>query len=624
MSLRLKVGLLVGVLLITAFAFAENGGQIQPAATVAVSQPATAAALPETPMAAQKPAAAPAPKPPLGITYGISGRWRNDNLNNASDFTNAVNDESRFARVATSIFGTVNMGKYVDGSVTMTSEVYKRWYQTCNNATAICGKNGLAGKSISVPFTSADMWFDAANLMFKQLPIKNSTLQIGRFSIVRGDGFFLWTGQPGAGPKTNFFDAFDMAYTHGKHKVELIGTWNGRTDNFYPVINQVYNMTPTIGPGPVAPANNDLGDLSALIVYYTNRQLKSTDIDGYYAFNKQDNMYSVNYNNFSGYTAAGYSNIKWQPDRHWNSFGGRLVQRIPHDIIAHFNITGEIGTQVPMTQAGNNHLLPGVNAVTGINGYPQVDIRAWGMDAIVTKYFLKTKTKPYVGFLYAYFSGSDPKNPKTDGNYIGAFGEWGMTSYWGPFMENGYALASPFTDVDSNYYQQELGTSPMYLANTATYNARGGFTPWQGKVAQLQVEVQYHHVNAPHPFVGNAAHYNPNPVIPAGATSQQIAQIYLTPVIGTLNPFFNTTTLSGLHRNDEYELVVKFMATRQINMFAEYVRTIYGNFYAPSWKVAQYTGGPTVTAYPNGGQFVRLQLNYRFTGFRPFKKAPKA
>lgn len=74
MSLKLKIGLLVGIFLIAAFAFAENGGLLPaPSASVAAGQPATATALPEPPAA--QPQAQPTPrKNPLGITYGFDER----------------------------------------------------------------------------------------------------------------------------------------------------------------------------------------------------------------------------------------------------------------------------------------------------------------------------------------------------------------------------------------------------------------------------------------------------------------------------------------------------------------------------------------------------------------------
>ena len=139
MNFKLKLGLLSVVFLITAFAFAENGEQVQPAATVAVGQPAAAAAIPETPAVAQKSANVPA-KPPLGITYGIQGRLRSDDSNNLTDFSNQVNDETRNLKLMTEIFANVNLGEHVDGFIRVGYEPQKKFYATCTSLTAPCDR----------------------------------------------------------------------------------------------------------------------------------------------------------------------------------------------------------------------------------------------------------------------------------------------------------------------------------------------------------------------------------------------------------------------------------------------------------------------------------------------------
>jgi hypothetical protein len=164
------VGLFVGVFLITAFAFAENGGQIQPVASVS-------AALPETP--AKAPAAAPAPaaKKPLGITYGLENRLRIDAFNNMADVTNGANDENRFMRDRIRGFVNVPLGQNVDFFAKVGIEPFKRWYTTCpayNAATKAggCSQNDATrvNKSISTPWMAGDFWVDNAYLDFKKLP----------------------------------------------------------------------------------------------------------------------------------------------------------------------------------------------------------------------------------------------------------------------------------------------------------------------------------------------------------------------------------------------------------------------------------------------------------------------
>ena len=200
MSSKFKVGLLVGIFLITAFAFAENGGQLQPAASVAVSQAAAAAALPETPTAAQKPAVVP-PAKPLGITVGNLFRFRSDDNNNTGDFTNKVNDEGRNMHVRFDPFVQADFTPDIYGYGRLQWEPYKKWYVTCTGTAGVaCTTAGFKGKSISTPFNSQALEVDSAYLFFKKLPgLKNATLQIGRFDkLALADGFFWYGGHHNA------------------------------------------------------------------------------------------------------------------------------------------------------------------------------------------------------------------------------------------------------------------------------------------------------------------------------------------------------------------------------------------------------------------------------------------
>lgn len=604
MSLKLRPVLLAGILAISAFALAQDSKPAK-SATTAVGTPAKAA---------------PKSEKPLGINYGMDVRFRSDNLNNFSDFTNAANDEQRMIHPRIRVFATFNLGKYVDLGIREGSEPYKKLYVT-NTAT---------GKSVSAPLGFNQIWVDNAYLNFKKLPgLKNTTLKVGRFDFNEGEAWFFMQGAQAPGPRIGFMDGFVMSHTHGKQAFDLIGTLNSRIDDHFPVINQHYKATPGITANPGPDLMNDLGDLGAVILYYKNRQLKNSDIDGYFSYNRQYNMLPVQYNDVTKYTAAGYSNIQFQPDRYWNAFGGRLVQRLPQHFIVHANYTEQIGTQSAMSSATHPLFYQTVAGKNVSYNYPQVDIRARGADAFVTKYF-QVKTKPYVGVVWAYMSGSDPKKPTVDGNFIPGFAQWARTSHFGPFMEEGYPLAGPFGDADTNFAVKEIGPTPAYNTNLKTINFRAGFTPFQGKVRFIQAAVEYHHTDAPHPFMGNAAHYNQSPA--ANATWQQL----LTPIIGasTVAPGLTCSPNSGLttncnynggalHRFDAYTMEVRFKASNNLNAYMWWDHYVLGNFYNANWRVTPYTGATAVTAARNSANFVRMEVAYRFNGFQAYKTPKK-
>lgn len=613
MSFKLNAVLLAGIVSISAVAFSQNGATSKPAATAAVSQP-------------DKPAAKVSTKEkPLGFTWGWDTRIRSDNQNNNGDFTNQVNDEDRRMRYTHHIFANVDLGKGMHFYVKEGADWYKKSYVTCNSTTAACAGTGAvnAGKSISTPFTSQDIWTDNAYLKFDKLPgLKNTTLQVGRFNLTKGEGFFLWAGIPGAGPKASYFDGILATSKIGKQTIDWLYTYNTRDDTFFPVINKNYTANPTVSAGPAPAYGNDMGDLAAGIVYYSNRQLTNTDFDLYLGQFKQSDMQAVGYN--TKFAAAdyrkGYSSLQWQPDRHWTALGGRLVERLPQHIIIHGNYTGQFGTQNAMSATKNNIYFPTTGLVNGvantaIGGYPEVDIRAFAFDASINKYF-KVKMKPYVGFMYAYFSGSDPKNPKVDGNYYPAFGEFATSQHPGPFMEEGYPVQSPVADVDGTSSQKEIGIAPYYTSNYISYSFRGGFTAWESKNKKRSITLleEFKYINAPHPFMGNSAHYNQNPS--ATATPVQL----LTPVIGTAPAFFNNTTLSGLHRENVYVTELNFKMSDVMNFFIYWDHANYGDFYKNTWTATPYSGGTAVTARKAAGNFVRINWNYRFQSFTPYKK----
>ena len=599
MNRKLTVGLLAVVLLTTGFAFAQSSA----------SQKAT----------------------PKGVTFGVDGRFRTDDYNN-TDETNASNDESRFLRIRTRPYIGVNMGDYVEGYARLGNEVWKRYYVT----------NPATGKSVSVPVSAGDIWFDNAYLNFKKLPyLPGVSLKIGRQDILKGDGFFLFTGRSGYGPREINFDAFILAYTRGKQKLELMGFWNPQNDDFYPEINGNFASIPTINvSGPTYA--NDVGTVQSLGAYYTGRQLKNTDIDGYFFFVKEYEMASKALPGAAPSFAGTYHNIQYQPDRHLGEFGGRVVQRFPMDIVVHANFTGQAGTQDAMTTA-NSPLFANVNnpngpqtagCATGIAtcGYQQVNIRAWGFYPFATKYFPNVKTKPYVRVVSMLLSGQDPKNLKTNGNFDLTFSRWAFSP--SPFYENGYA--SPlFTDEGVNNLTQELGPTPAYLSNSKAFGVEAGFTPLQGKVRNLQFILAYQHVDAFHPYVADPVHYYlaPGASFPTltpgtggGSTCTAVAPCFapggvlLTSGSVPSNGQFSQT---GLNRYQMIKPKIAFVLNSHISGHVTFEELYYGDFYNKTWYMKPAGAAAPELVQRANTPFFRAEINYKFESFMPYHKAPK-
>jgi hypothetical protein len=599
------------------------------------------AALPETPA---KPAAAPAvSKRPLGITYGIDGRVRIDTYNN-TDITNGVNDETRFARVRTRIFVNVPIGPNVDGYVRFATEPFKRWATEGGNYN---GPNTAPG------YMGGDFWFDNVYLDFKKLPIKGVNLRVGRQDILKGDGFFLFSGAVATGPRNGGFDAFNLGYTFGKQKIELMGFWLPQTDDFYPVINQSYQQRPGLMSSPFGVPfpylYQDMGTQQAAGAYYTGRQFKNTDIDAFYFFVKQYNMTSIGgaTNSSGAFTATSapsflntYKNYHYEPDRHTNMLGGRIVQRLPGDITIHGNFTYQFGHQDAMTGLNNaafgtfanpNGQAVGCAAGVATCGYPQTDIRAWGGYGFVTKYFPKVKTQPYLRFQTMLLSGQDPNKLGTDGNFDTGFARWAF--HPSPFIENGYGTPL-YSDEYVNSLTAELGINPAYLSNTKNFGAEAGFTPIQGKVRKIQIVGAYQFVNAFHPFVADPIHYEllagaTFPTLIPGTTAGSTCTVAAPcgPLTSGIVPSSGQFSETGLNRYKMAKVDVRFVAFRNFSGYVTFEKLWYGDFYNATWyqniitAAGQTTAHSTQMTRANSTPFFRLELNYRWAGFLPFSRS---
>jgi hypothetical protein len=229
--------------------------------------------------------------------------------------------------------------------------------------------------------------------------MENLSLQAGRFEIVRGDGWLFSDPSAVDGSREAYDNAFDLAYRHKNSNLEVIGIDNPKYDEFFPVWNKapVVDASNPSNSGTIknyvaslAQTGKQLQewDQTAIGVYYTNRELKNTDIDAYTFFNKS-------YGDIRKQTYYTYL-----PDRHYTLFGGRAVRRVKQ--VSGLSVTGEFAYE-----AGTEGSMKA--------GVPNFGIRAWGGYGYAKKKF-NVKMNPYVTAGFWALSGQDPKS-RTVGNY---------------------------------------------------------------------------------------------------------------------------------------------------------------------------------------------------------------
>ena len=590
MSLKFKTFLLVGIFLIAAFAFAENGGLLPaPSPDVNAGQPATATALPAAPAA--QPQAQMAPhKSPLGLTYGFDERVRGDSYNN-NDANSKANDESRFLRFRTRAFVGATLGHDADFFLRLGNEGWKRFY-------ANPPITGLT-RSISLPYLAGEVWVDNAYLNFKKFPgVSNLSLKMGRFDMITNEGFGFFTGNEGVGPRSAFFTGIRADYKVGKQNFALMAFYQPRND-FFPVINgsnQALNV-PSLVTTKLPRIRETLQeqDVDSVSFYYTNKMLKNTDIEIYDTVMHEYDMScdpsattgNCTYYSDTGapYSASNY--LFYQPDRKFDMLAGRIVQRFPSiHLVIKDEFQGEFGTQ--------NAINPAILTVGGIAPLRgSTSIRAYGNYGYATEY-LQFATKPYIRAVYVFLSGSKPGDTKTDGNYDNPYNRWA----WHPSLLDPEGYQMPlFSDLYVYAQQkQEFQNNPAYMTNLRILGVEAGLTPFK----HAMLIAAYQNVGAMNP-------YAPNPIWGAVAVPSTFP-FYQAPTAACLlvSPAAQCSVVGGTTRYNMVKTELNYRYSPNFNFNISGEKLYYGDYYN--------------TAHRNNGYYVRTELNYTFRRFKPFEK----
>jgi hypothetical protein len=274
--------------------------------------------------ATTQPAQAPRPRVQKaevpGITYGFDERFRFEGYNNA-DFNEEKHDRSNLIRTRLRPYADVNFGEYLEGYVRMSWEGMKRFSDPSYPVPKGAGESGS-------PFTAGELWFDNAYLLLKKVPkVDSVSLQVGRFDIVKGDGWLFSDASALDGSRSGYDNAFDLAYRMNNSRFEVIGIDNPMYDEFFPVWNKQPIVDPT-NPCNGGTVKNYVANLAetgkqlqewsqeAIGLYYTNRDLTNSDFEAYTFFNKS----------FGDLRKPTY--YLYLPDRRYGIFGGRAVHRL--------------------------------------------------------------------------------------------------------------------------------------------------------------------------------------------------------------------------------------------------------------------------------------------------------
>jgi hypothetical protein len=349
---------------------------------------------------------------PGKFTIGFEERVRSDDWNNAIDMTDKANDQRDQFRDRTRVWFNIPLSSSLDILVGAADESTQR---------------------LGSPKHFDDVFFDQANLHFRKLFVPGLELTVGRFDMFKGEGFILSDATPGDGPRSSFFNGADLAYTFHKQRLDLIGILDPSRDRFLPRFHDQHRVLQN-------------WDEQAVGAYYTNQAAAHTSVEGYYFLKKE--IHDI----------LPVSNPQFQPDRHVNTLGGRVVQRLSERT----NWVSEYARQWGAQHGG-------------------ASISAWGGYSYV-KHTFDRPLKPYVKTGYWALSGDDPNTRNRVEGWDPLFSQW-----------------PEWSDMYVYSLSKEIGIS--YWTNIRMSQVEGGFKP----LRKANLALIWYHMNSFHPFAGSAA-----------------------------------------------------------------------------------------------------------------------
>lgn len=343
-----------------------------------------------------------AQEPAEQIRIGFEQRVRNEDWNNIFDMSSRLDDEREQIRYRTRLWADVPLPFHMTVHAGVAQET-----------------NQKLGKDNAFD----EVYFDAAYLEFHRLFTPRLSLSVGRQNLTRGEGLLFVEGTPQDGSRSLYVNAFDLAYTQGGSRVEVIGILDPKRDRFLPRINDRNRLLVD-------------WDEQALGAYWTQKAGANSTVEGYYFIKKELHDY------------LSPSNPLFQPDRRVNTAGGRVVRRFSPSL----TVTGELAVQRAVEHAGTSQ-----GAAGGYAHVKRTFSRAW---------------KPYVKAGYWVMSGTwDPLFSRAP--------TWGDLHLYSEMNEKSVGYISNLKMV-----QSEAGFAPLKAVQCRfLWQHLGAFRPSRGSAA---------------------------------------------------------------------------------------------------------------------------------------------
>jgi hypothetical protein len=352
----------------------------EPAATATTTETKTTTTTEAAPAAPERDVVDQIKNPVPWFSWGFDERIRQEYYNNVFRLDNkGPNREWNFGRYRSRLWATLSPMKELDLNVRLAWES-RYWWEP-----EIPPKDG---------WQENNLYFDNINFKVKQpfgLPV---TLTVGRQDIILGDGWLVLDGTPYDGSTSIFFDAIraTVDLKDIQTTVDLIYIQNYWNSNKY--------WPPTDIPNVVAEQNE-----KGVILWVANKSIKDTEIDGYFIYKHNDNMFNPNskWNNQAPLAAGDDGDIY--------TFGSRLV----HNFGEHWLAKAEGALQFGNQKTNYPAFSPGF--------HQQQEIWAGGATTSLT-YLFKDKMNNQLSTGYEFLSGDRAGTKGTNEAFNSLWGRW--------------------------------------------------------------------------------------------------------------------------------------------------------------------------------------------------------
>lgn len=235
-----------------------------------------------------------------GLEFGCQHRARFVDFDNLLDYTDDLDDQNRFFRFRTRIWGRLIL-ENMEAKLTLANE-FRHYLEPDRDDNY------------------DEIFIDECYLKFPHLP-SGWSAAIGRQNVIRGDGFLLFDGSPLDGSRTIYFNSVVITRAFGSSTLDILGISNPAKDRYLP----------RIGDKEKALIEQDE---QAAGLYFTHKRATGAVWEATWLMKMESSPY--------GSSEPGY-----KADRTYHVVGGRLTSPIGQSNMLTCEAAGEFGKEDP-------------------------------------------------------------------------------------------------------------------------------------------------------------------------------------------------------------------------------------------------------------------------------------